>query len=66
MVMQNGLLSRIALSRPSSFAELARIKGMGDSRAEKYGPEILRIISESLYSAGVQGKSIHGTSRNQS
>ncbi|HQI20345.1 MAG TPA: ATP-dependent DNA helicase RecQ, partial [Leptospiraceae bacterium] len=41
MVMQNGLLSRIALSRPSSFAELARIKGMGDSRAEKYGPEIL-------------------------
>lgn len=44
MVLQNGVLSRIAKQRPASLRELGTIKGFGSAKAEKFGREILRIV----------------------
>ena len=44
VVFTNGILEQLALQRPTSLAELANIKGIGPSRIEKYGSQILGAI----------------------
>ena len=46
MVLQNAVITRIASERPRSIDELARVKGFGASKIEKFGPEILRIVEQ--------------------
>jgi ATP-dependent DNA helicase RecQ len=45
MVLQNPVLKRIAEDLPRTKEDLIRIKGMGESKVEKYGDEILKILS---------------------
>ncbi|NCN08592.1 MAG: ATP-dependent DNA helicase RecQ [Leptospira sp.] len=45
MVLQNPVLKRIAEDLPRSKEDLMHIKGMGESKVEKYGDEILKILS---------------------
>lgn len=44
MVLQNAVIDRIALLQPGSLQELASIKGVGESKVERFGIEILEII----------------------
>lgn len=44
MVLQNPVLKRIAENKPKNLYELTCIKGLGPSKVEKYGKDILRIL----------------------
>ncbi|EQA37710.1 ATP-dependent DNA helicase, RecQ family [Leptospira inadai serovar Lyme str. 10] len=46
MVLQNPVLVRIAAQKPSTLEDLTLIKGMGDSKVNQYGKEILEIIEK--------------------
>ncbi|EPG73187.1 ATP-dependent DNA helicase, RecQ family [Leptospira fainei serovar Hurstbridge str. BUT 6] len=46
MVLQNPVLIRIATQKPSTLEDLTLIKGMGDSKVNQYGKEILEIIEK--------------------
>lgn len=43
-VVQNGTIEQIARTRPMTLDELAGIKGLGPSRLDKYGPELLALV----------------------
>ncbi|RME59165.1 MAG: RecQ family ATP-dependent DNA helicase [Caldilineae bacterium] len=43
-IMDNALMRRIAVARPQTEEELARIPGMGPQRLEKYGGVILDLV----------------------
>jgi len=43
-ILHNATLRRIAALRPANLEELAAIKGIGPSKLEKYGQEVLRIV----------------------
>ncbi len=45
MVAHNALLRNIAAARPRTESELLAIKGMGPRKLEKYGAELLRLVS---------------------
>ncbi len=45
MVLQNAVLGRIARQKPATLAELALVKGMGQTKVEKFGSGILRILA---------------------
>jgi len=44
MVLQRRVIAAIAEERPTSLADLARIPGVGPSKIERFGPEILDIV----------------------
>jgi DNA helicase-2/ATP-dependent DNA helicase PcrA len=46
VVAHDATLVAIAESRPSSIPALRRIKGMGPQKLERYGPDILAIVTE--------------------
>jgi ATP-dependent DNA helicase RecQ len=46
VIASNAQLREIALAAPGTVDELARVHGFGTSRAERYGPDILRILTE--------------------
>lgn len=46
MVLQNSVLIRIATQRPETLEDLILIKGMGESKVQQYGREILKILEE--------------------
>jgi ATP-dependent DNA helicase RecQ len=46
MVFQNPVLKRIAESKPKSLSELGATKGVGPSKVEKFGNDILEILSK--------------------
>ncbi|WCL48817.1 RecQ family ATP-dependent DNA helicase [Leptospira sp. GIMC2001] len=46
MVLQNPVLKRIAEDMPKDLDELASIKGMGDAKIDKFGEQILQILSK--------------------
>jgi superfamily II DNA helicase RecQ len=46
LIAQNDSLMQIAADRIETLADLMNIKGFGEKRAQKYGEEILRILSE--------------------
>lgn len=50
-VAQNRSLDEIARTRPRSSEALAQIKGLGPARIEKYGPDILSLVTSSVESA---------------
>jgi ATP-dependent DNA helicase RecQ len=54
VVAPNSSLADIARRRPPSVEELVEIKGFGETRAEKYGDEILAILREQI-TANVPG-----------
>jgi len=43
-ILQRATLRRIAALRPTDLDELASIKGIGPSKLEKYGPEVLSMV----------------------
>jgi DNA helicase-2/ATP-dependent DNA helicase PcrA len=45
VVAHDAMLAAIADDRPSSIAQLRRIKGMGPVKLDQYGPEILEIVT---------------------
>ena len=45
-ILQRATLRRIAALRPASLDELASIKGIGPSKLEKYGQEVLALVEE--------------------
>ena len=46
MVFQDATLREIAIARPRTLAELARISGVGDRKLEHYGAAILELVAE--------------------
>ena len=46
MVAHDRTLRELAVARPTSDAELALVWGMGPAKREKFGPEILALMSE--------------------
>ncbi len=46
MVLQNPVLVRIAAQKPSNLEDLILIKGMGESKVQQYGKEILEILEK--------------------
>jgi hypothetical protein len=44
-VVQNRSLKEIALVRPASLAASRTVRGIGEAKAQEYGPEILGIVS---------------------
>jgi superfamily II DNA helicase RecQ len=45
-VFTNEQLAQAAASRPRSKADLLKIGGIGESRAEKYGPHLLSLLNQ--------------------
>ncbi len=45
MILQNPVLKRIAEEMPKSKSELMSIRGMGETKVEKYGDDILKILN---------------------
>jgi ATP-dependent DNA helicase RecQ len=41
----NATLRRIAERKPGSVAELARVQGVGEQKAERFGPAFLEILA---------------------
>jgi superfamily II DNA helicase RecQ len=39
------VLAAIAEARPTTLAQLRRVKGMGPTKLERYGPEILEVLA---------------------
>jgi len=48
VIFHDATLRRIAALRPADLDELASIKGIGPSKLEKYGPEVLSIVNKNL------------------
>lgn len=48
LIAPDDTLKAIADVRPRTLSGLARVKGMGQARVEKYGPEILAIVEQVL------------------
>lgn len=46
MVLQNAVIDRIALVKPATMRELTDIKGVGETKAVRFGEEILSIVAE--------------------
>ncbi len=46
MVFQNAVIDRIALMEPSTMEELVNIKGVGQTKAVRFGEDILGIIAD--------------------
>lgn len=46
MVVNNQVLSEIVKRKPKTMHELSLIKGIGESKMEKFGQELLRIVNE--------------------
>jgi DNA helicase II / ATP-dependent DNA helicase PcrA len=46
VVFHNATLEEIAVRRPTSLAELAAVPGVGPSKLERYGPELLAALLE--------------------
>jgi ATP-dependent DNA helicase RecQ len=46
VIFHDATLRRIAALRPANLNELAAIKGIGPSKLEKYGQEVLRIVKD--------------------
>jgi superfamily II DNA helicase RecQ len=46
IVAHDSMLLDIAESRPSTIAELRRVKGMGPTKLERYGDELLATMSQ--------------------
>ncbi len=44
VVAHDSMLAAIAEARPASLAGLRRIKGMGPTKLERYGAEILAVV----------------------
>ena len=45
MVFTNQVIAQLDEQRPSSMAELKHVKGLGEKRIDRFGTEILDIIS---------------------
>ncbi|MCU0261412.1 MAG: HRDC domain-containing protein, partial [Ilumatobacteraceae bacterium] len=45
-VFPDATLTEIARRRPSSLAELARVKGVGPAKLEQYGDDVLGIVAD--------------------
>ncbi|HET8522663.1 MAG TPA: HRDC domain-containing protein, partial [Thermomicrobiales bacterium] len=46
VVAHNSALRNLAVARPRTTAELAAVSGFGPARAEKYGADLLRLITQ--------------------
>ena len=46
IVFPNAVLQGIAAARPATLDELAAIKGIGPTRVERYGADVLRLVAE--------------------
>lgn len=47
VIFHDAVLLAISSVRPGTLAALSRIKGIGESKMNRYGDEILRIVGES-------------------
>jgi DNA helicase-2/ATP-dependent DNA helicase PcrA len=47
VVFTDATLTAIAEARPASLEELAGLAGVGPSKLEKYGEDVLRVLAES-------------------
>jgi ribonuclease D len=50
VVAPNATLTAIVRRRPETLAELVEIKGFGPTRVEKYGEEILAVLTQAVAS----------------
>ena len=46
IVFPNAVLQGIAAARPRTLDELAAVKGIGPTRVERYGADVLRLVAE--------------------
>lgn len=46
VVFTDATLAELAASRPGSFAELLRVRGIGESKLRRYGEDLLALLSE--------------------
>jgi len=51
VVLSNATVAEIATARPRNPRELSRISGIGPTKLERYGDDILRIVNSSLAGA---------------
>ncbi|MFN3924021.1 MAG: HRDC domain-containing protein, partial [Pseudarthrobacter sp.] len=47
VVFTDATLTAIAEARPASLEELARLAGVGPAKLERYGEDVLRVLTES-------------------
>jgi len=47
-VVSDAILEAIAAAAPATLEQLARVKGLGPGRLERYGDEILATVAEAL------------------
>ena len=40
--------SELAIAKPTSRSEMARVPGVGDAKLDRYGPAFLEVIAESF------------------
>jgi superfamily II DNA helicase RecQ len=45
VVFSNRALAEIASNRPGSLVELAQVRGVGPQKLERYGEEVLAVLS---------------------
>lgn len=48
IIFNNRQLTAIVINKPKNITELREINGIGDSKAENYGPDILELVSTFL------------------
>ncbi len=46
LTLTPGTLRQIAERKPASLADLARVRGMNEAKAERFGPAFLEILME--------------------
>ena len=46
VVFHDSTLTEIAEHRPASLAALARIRGVGPAKLERYGPDVLGVMAD--------------------
>lgn len=48
VVLNNRELAAVARHRPTSLATLREVEGIGQNKAQRYGPDLLRVIAASV------------------
>lgn len=58
VIFHDAVLLAISTARPGTLAALSRIKGIGESKMNRYGEEILRIVGESPAGTNGSGRNL--------
>ena len=54
VIFHDATLREMVAARPRTLAELGRVKGVGESKLKKYGPQLLESLAQ-VFTSGPRG-----------